>query len=160
MKDFFEYGKSYKRNDSYIREDIKELFDDYGEIALIFTCKYIVKNLKYVTLGNVRVFDDALSRKTKYQLTDHVNLPCTLVEEYIELNEEEHKNKKLFMVCTPSQYDHYGVERYALRLVTGYSIAPIIRASTVKSQWEKDLAELRKLRDYYNANREYNIGSE
>ena len=120
----------------------------------IFTCKYYINgNEKYVSVRNVRVFDDNQTRKTKYQLTDHVNFPRKLVEKYIDICEEELRNKKLMMVCTASKYNHYGVERYALKLVTGYSVSPIIRASTVKSKWLEDLERLKKLRDSYNMDR-------
>ncbi len=151
MKPISKYGK-ISRNDDYRRIDIQRLRDEYGKKALIITCRYIPNdNQNYFTFGNIRVFDETEKNKTKYQLTDHVNFPKSIVSRYIKIDEQEMRRKKFFAVCIPTLYNHYGTTRGGLKLVTLWNAVPIIRASDKRWEWEDELNRLIALRDAYNA---------
>lgn len=152
MKSISEYGKQISKNDDYQRIDIQRLRDEYGERALIITCRYIPNGgLNHLTFGNIRIFDETEEYKTKYQLTDHVNFPKSIVARYIQIDEQEMRRKKFFAVCIPVLYNHYGMIRGGLKLAILGNERPIIRAPEKRWEWENELNKLIKLRDVYNA---------
>ena len=90
---------------------------------------------RYSTFSNIRVFDNG-GKKTPYMLTDHVNFPNSILERYLDLRSSS-ETKKFFILCIAKTYNHYGVERWGLELVGLNSNAPIVRAPTIKNEWEK-----------------------
>lgn len=150
-KKLSEYGRKVGKNDSYIRCDILQLLNDFGQIALIVTCKYKhTENFQYATFVNVRVFDPADGKKTKYQLTDHINIPRKLLDHFISLT-AEYNHKKFFALCIPKTYDHYGVIRGGMDLLTGAGVIPIARAPEKEWKWNNLLNSLLAAQREYNA---------
>ena len=152
-KKITEYGKCCGKNADFIRCDLLELYRDIGERAIIITCKYIyTQNSKYTTFGNIRVFDEIEEKKTKYQLTDHVNFPKALIERYISLS-VEFNHLKFFAICSPEKYNHYDVIRGGLKLLIDCGIPPIARAPEKQWLWEDILNRLITARDCYNVDK-------
>ena len=146
-----EYGKKVSKNDNYERIDIQKLRAEYGEKALIITCRYIPNNRSdYLIFGNIRVFDESKKTKTKYQLTDHVNFPKSIISRFIKIDERDMRRKKFFAVCIPVLYNHYGIIRGEFKLVIPESGSPIMRAPEKQWEWEEELNRLINLRNIYN----------
>lgn len=149
-KKIYEYGE-VKSNKDYHRISIAELCQDYGQRAFIISCKYKDgKNAKFATFSNIRVFDLEYHKKPKYQLTDHVNFPRSVVERYLDLDGPDYLGKKFFAVCIPKTYNHYGVERWGLDLVEMGNEPPIVRSPEVKWEWEKEVERLVRIANNYN----------
>lgn len=149
-KSLVEYGKISSQNEDYFRADLIELYNDYGGRAIILTSKYIYGEIeKYVTFGNIRVYDETAGAKTKFQLTYHVNFPRKLVEQFVTLSRDFH-HKKFFLLCCPKLYNHYGDIRGGLDLITNAAFSPIIRAPDKAYEWQIMLQKMISERNKYN----------
>lgn len=96
------------------------------------------------------MFDESDAGKTKYQLTDHINFPKSIINYYIHIDETEMRRRKFFAVCVPELYMHYGKQRAGLKLAEINGWCPIARAPEKKWEWEDTLKKLEGLRDRYN----------
>jgi hypothetical protein len=98
----------------------------FGDMAVIFQCVYHhLDNPKYASFINVRVFDDSIMRKTRLQLTDHINIPRANAGWYCHLDESV-DNHRCWLLGTVGTYRHYGAVRGQVRLLEGLKSTPPI----------------------------------
>jgi hypothetical protein len=102
---------------------VKEIF---GDMAVIFIAVYKHSdNPKYAPFANARVFDTDTMRKTKLQLTSHVNIPRAGLGRHCKLDKSA-DNHRCLLLGTISTYNHYGAVRGKVELLKGLKTPPII----------------------------------
>ncbi len=141
---------SVKSNNDFFRCDIMKVIELFGNNAILFTSKYVhTLNTKWATFKNIRVFDETLGKKTKFQLTDHINIDRHIINEYVTLTPEEH-NLKFFILGIPYKYQHYGHERGGIKLCTQIGITPILRAPEKEWIWQNEIDKLLEAKNQFN----------